>query len=640
MKNASLLIGLVVLLALFFAINIASGALFTTNRIDLTQQKLWTLSDGTRSILESMGEEDAEGNTLGEPVTLRLFYSATLAEKEAPTLDRLATRVSELLEEYVSVADGMLEVIRIDPLPFSEDEETAVEFGMRGAPLGSGEMLYFGIAGTNSLDGEETIPFMELPRENFLEYDLTKLVYSLAFPKKNRVGLLTTLPIQGSPPTQQNPRGGAPAWFFLNQLEGAFEVDLIDRAATELPADIDLLMLLHPKELEPRLLFEIDQFVLGGGKVIAFLDPHCEADREGINPQDQMSAFSANRTSDLGPLLESWGVEMAGDVVAGDKENAHRVRLPAGGDASYVVWLNLDREQVVENDPIISELKKIHMATAGILTPTPDATTTFEGLIHTGPESMRIDRMRVAMQPDPEALLDTFVSLDEELTLAARVFGPVKTAYPDGPPEAPTVEGQPPVELIAPEGGWRTEGDAQIIVIADADMLQDSWWVNISNFLGQRIAQPTADNANLLLNALDNLTGNADLSSLRSRQGFERPMTRVEDIRRASDERFREEEQQLRSELEEAERRLAELQSKKEGSVASLIITPEEREEIERFQEKRLATRKQLRDVKFKMNEEIDALGTRIRVFNFLVPALVAAAGIGLWILRTFSKGN
>lgn len=640
MKNASLMIGLVVLLALFFAINIASSALFTTSRFDLTEQKLWTLSDGSRSILESMGEEDAEGNTLGEPVTLRLFYSATLAEKEAPTLDRLATRVSELLEEYVAAADGMLEVIRIDPLPFSEDEETAVEFGMRGAPLGSGEMLYFGIAGTNSLDGQETIPFMELPRENFLEYDLTKLVYSLAFPKKNRVGLLTTLPIQGAPPTQQNPRGGAPAWFFLNQLEAAFEVETIDRAATELPADIDILMLLHPKELEPLLLFEIDQFVLGGGKVIAFLDPHCEADREGLNPQDQMSAFSANRTSDLGPLLESWGIEMASDVVAGDKANAHRVRFGAGGDVPFVVWLNLDSEQIVEGDPIISELKKIHMATAGILSPMADATTSFEGLIHTGPESMRVDRIRVAMQPDPEALLESFVPLDEELTLAARVFGPVKTAYPDGPPEAPVVEGEPPVVLFAPEGGWRTEGDAQIIVIADADMLQDSWWVNVSNFLGQRIAQPTADNANLLLNALDNLTGNADLSRLRSRQGFERPMTRVEDIRRASDERFREEEQQLRAELEEAERRLAELQSKKEGAVASLIITPEEREEIERFQEKRLETRKQLRDVKFKMNEEIDALGTRIKFFNFLVPALVAAAGIGLWILRTFSKGN
>jgi ABC-type uncharacterized transport system involved in gliding motility auxiliary subunit len=171
-------------------------------------------------------------------------------------------------------------------------------------------------------------------------------------------------------------------------------------------------------------------------------------------------------------------------------------------------------------------------------------------------------------------------------------------------------------------------------------MLRDDWWVNIANFLGQRIAQPTANNADLLLNALDNLTGNSALMSLRSRQGFERPMTRVEDIRRRTEERFREEEQRLQAELEEAERRLTELQSKKEGAVSSLIITPEEREEIERFQEKRLETRKKLRDVKYEMNAEIDALGTRIKFFNFLVPALVALAGVALWAFRSFSKGN
>lgn len=632
MKNASL-IGLPVLLALFFAINIASGTLFTSSRLDLTEQRLWTLSDGTREVLGAIEER-------GEPVTLRLFYSEQLAKEEAPGLDRYAQRVTELLQEFVSAAGGALELIRIDPVPYSEDEELAVEFGMRGAPLGSGEMLYFGVAGTNSLDDQAVIPFMELPRENYLEYDLAKLIDGLAFPDRTRVGLLTTLPIDGTPGMPQDPRSGTPPWFILSQLEEAYELERIERGATELPADIDILLLVHPKELEPRLLFEIDQFVLGGGKLIAFLDPHCETDREGLNPQDQMSAFSANRTSDLGPLLESWGVELAGDVVAADRQHAHRVRYGQGGDVPYVVWLNLDEESVASDDPIVSELSRLHLATAGVLSATPDATTTFEPLVRTGTEAMKVDRIRVAMQPDPEGLLDSFASLDEELVLAARVSGPIATAYPDGPPEASTPEGEPAPPLAAPADGWRTEGEAQLVLIADADMLRDDWWVNIANFLGQRIAQPTANNADLLLNALDNLTGNSALMSLRSRQGFERPMTRVEDIRRRTEERFREEEQRLQAELEEAERRLTELQSKKEGAVSSLIITPEEREEIERFQEKRLETRKKLRDVKYEMNAEIEALGTRIKVLNFLVPALVALAGVALWAFRTYSKAK
>ena len=227
MKKASLL-GLPVLLALFFAINIASGSLFTSSRIDLTEQQLWTLSDGTREVLGEIGET-------GEPVTLRLFYSEQLAKEEAPGLDRYAQRVTELLQEFVAASGDALELIRIDPVPYSEEEELAVEFGMRGAPLPSGEMLYFGVAGTNSLDGEATIPFMELPRENYLEYDLAKLIDGLAFPDRTRVGLLTTLPMDGSPGNPQDPRTAQPAWFILSQLEEAFELERVRTSVAPAP---------------------------------------------------------------------------------------------------------------------------------------------------------------------------------------------------------------------------------------------------------------------------------------------------------------------------------------------------------------------------------------------------------------------
>jgi ABC-type uncharacterized transport system involved in gliding motility auxiliary subunit len=333
------------------------------------------------------------------------------------------------------------------------------------------------------------------------------------------------------------------------------------------------------------------------------------------------------------------------EKIAVDKANSHRVRLPTGGEMPYIAWLSLKAEHLGAgdsgSDPVTSQLKQINLATAGILQPTPDASTSFQVLMHTGPESMQVDRIRVAMQPDPTGLMDSFVSGGEPLTLAARISGPIKTAYPEGLPEAPVAEGEaPPPILPMPSTGWRTDGEANILVIADADMLKDQWWVNIQNFFGQQIAQPTANNSDFLINSLDNLTGNSDLISLRSRQGFERPFTRVEEIREASEARFRAEEEQLEQELAEAEKRLAELQSKKEGAVSSLIITPEERAEIDKFKQKRIETRKKLRDVKYSLKKDIDALGTRIKFYNFLVPLMVALAGIAFWIYRSTAKAS
>ena len=417
MKNLSL-IGLPVLLVLFFAINLASGAIFTSTRLDLTEDKLFTLSEGTRNILGSMDDK----------VTLRYFYSSKLAKEELQFAERPAQRVREMLDEMAAASDGNLKVIEIDPVSFSEEEDQAVEFGVRGAPANSaGDMIYMAVAGTNSVDDQEVLdllPLVQGRRRQFLEYDLTKLIYNLANPVRHRVGVISNLPIEGAQPNPMNPRSGSRPWFFLTQLQAAFDVEMIQRGATLLPDDIDLLLLVHPKELAPTLLFEIDQFVLKGGKVVAFLDPHCEADTEGVNPQDQMSAFSANRTSDLGPLTDAWGFELVAEKIATDKQNAHRVRLPGSGtEMPYIAWLNLNDEHVESSDPVISELKKLHLATAGILQAKPGATTTFAPLLTTGPETMQVDRIRVAMRPDPEGVLDSFVNEDKEIVLAARVNG-------------------------------------------------------------------------------------------------------------------------------------------------------------------------------------------------------------------------
>ncbi len=634
-KNSTSLIGLAVIGVLFFAINLVSAPLFKSARLDLTEAKLFTLSEGTKNILAN----------IQDPVTLRLFYSKKLASDNPQTagLERYAKRVSELLEEYEALSGGKLKLIQIDPEPFSEEEDKAVEFGMRGIPVNtSGEKVYFGIAGTNTTDEEQTIAFIELPRENFLEYDFTKLVYNLAFPVKRKVGLITALSIDGSPANPMTGQPGTPPWFFVDQLRGAFEVETIDRAATELPEGIDLLLAVHPKELSDELLFDIDQFALGGGKLLCFLDPHCENDTEGINPQDQMSAFSANRTSDLGPLTQAWGFELVPEKLAGDRENAERVAIE-GGDAPYPIWINLPKSSFNAEDPVTADLKKIRMATPGVLRQIEGATTDFEPLIWTSDDAMQIDRMKIIMGHSPQTvqtILDEFVPLEDGLTLAARVGGPAKSAYPDGPPEPVVAEGEEaPPARIAPEDGWLTEGKVQVIVVSDADMLEDRWWVRIQNFLGQRIAQPNANNSDLVINALDNLTGNEDLISLRSREGFERPFTLVEEMRDAADERFREEEQALQAKLEEAQAKIDELQKSQDGAVSSLILSPEVRKEIEKAREDQNATRKKLRDVKHSLTKDIDRLGTRLKLLHIIVlPVGIGLLALALSVLRSNRK--
>lgn len=639
LKGTTTLTGIAVLAVLFFAINLVSNASLSGVRADLTEAKLYTLSQGTKNILRN----------IQDPVTIRLFYSKKLVSKTpgAAGLEQYAQRVTELLQEYEALSGGKLTLIQIDPEPFSEEEDKAVEFGMRGAPANTaGEKIYFGIAGTNSTDEEETIPFVELPRENFLEYDFTKLVYNLAFPVKRRVGLLTTLPINGGPGNPMTGQPGTPPWFFVDQLRGAFEVVTIERTATELPKGdeaIDLLLAVHPKGLSDQLLFEIDQFALGGGKVLAFLDPHCENDTEGINPQDQMSAFSANRTSDLGPLTAAWGAELVPEKLAADRQNAERVAIE-GGDAPYPIWISLPAEFFNTDDPVTAELKKLSFATAGILRSTEGATTSFEPLAWTSEDSMQVDRMKVVMGHSPqtvETILNEFVPLEEGLTLAARVSGQAKSAYPDGPPEPPVAEGEEaPPAPEAPEGGWLTEGEVQVILVSDADMLEDRWWVRIQNFLGQRIAQPRANNSDLVINALDNLSGNEDLISLRSREGFERPFTRVEAMRDEADARFREEEQALQAELDAAQAKIDELQSQQEGAVSTLILSPEVREEIERYREQEKETRKKLRDVKHSLTKDIEALGSRLKLLHIILfPLAVGLLAVAFSYLRSNRKG-
>lgn len=620
-KKLNSLLAVVVVAALFFGINFVFGEAVTPKRIDLTEEGLYTLSEGTENILGSLSDE----------IKLRYYFSEGVAAEAdgAQTARAYAQRVEELLERYESLSKGHITLEMKDPEPFSEIEDEAVGYGLRGARVPGGrDKLYFGLVGTNSTTGQAVIAFFDPQRESFLEHDLTKLVYSLDHTERPRVGLFSSLPIRAQPASQMNPQS-RPAWMVVDQLQQAYDVEWIERGASSLPSDLDILVLIHPQNFGDSLLYAIDQFVLGGGRLIVYYDPFCESDTDEVKPQDQMSLISADRASHLGPLPATWGVQMDPDKLAADRDNAFQVGWQGEG-VDYVAIFGLKDGQMDRSDPAVSELKEVIIHTAGVLEPTPDATTTFTPLLWTSEDSMLIDRVQIAMSPNPPGLLDAFVPLGKPLTVAARIGGPAASAYPDGAPTLTEGEDVGPLVTAHRDGAK----NISVLMIADADHLQDQMWVQVRNILGQRIAQPISDNANLLLAAIDNFSGNDDLISLRSRGLSRRPFTKVDKLQEAAEAEFRQEKQELDERLNQIQARIDELQQEKQGAVSGMIVTPEQRQAIEDARAEQLETRKKLRTVQRQLDKDIDKLELEVKAWNFALPALIALLALGVWAFR------
>ena len=636
--------GVVLALVLLFAVNILASRTLGSVRVDLTGNRLFTLSEGTRSILAS----------LEEPVTLR-FYLSQGELGRVPGIGGYADRVRALLDEYERLSGGKVRVRVIDPEPFSEEEDRAVAYGLRGVPLGLDEgSFYFGLAGTNSVDDEEVIPFFVTEREQFLEYDVTKLVHNLTRPGRKIVGLLGSLPMEGQgPPQMQAAFGGmnAPPWMVVEQMRQLFEVRSLHPKLDEIPEDVDVLMLVHPQALPAEALYAIDQFVLRGGRVIAFVDPYSEMQQEGM--AGGFGAPAGSRRSGIDELLAAWGVVLGEDVVA-DLDLALKVRMEQGGRVvtfDYPVWMNVIPDTFDHKDIVTGNLGNLGFATPGHLDSAEGATTALTPLVSTTPRAARFTTSQVAaVTTDPRDLLDEYTPAGHAYTLAARVSGKVRTAFPEGrplpdPAEEAGEEGNGPAEAAGeggaeedPKAGHLSESaeDAQIILVADADMLADRFWVVVEEFLGSRIAVPSAANGSFVINALDNLAGSGDLISVRNRGTFTRPFTRVIALRQQAERAFRAKEQELIAQLEETERRLVELEEGNRGN-DGLILTDAQRDELLGFRQERVRIRKELREVRRRLRADIEALESWIKFANVgLVPLLIGLGGLaaGLAQLR------
>ena len=638
-------------------------------RIDLTEDRLYSLSDGTRNIVSNLDQQ----------LEVMFFYSDSATE-DIPQIRSFATRVQELLREIVMASNSNLRLNVIDPEPFSEDEDLATQFGIQPVPVTQGgEEIYFGLVVTNgsgenmpfNMQVSETIPLIRPDQEEFLEYEVIKLVAKVNNPDLPVVGLITQLDIDGG---FDPVRGQATApWMVMEYIRQLYEVRRVDIAGIDannhIDDEVDILMVVHPQDLSEEILYQIDQYIMRGGAIMLFLDPNADS---MVTQSPQGTLIPAGMRSELPRLLEAWGIAFENDKVLTDNELALRVVMGQSRRPSpHLGMLGVQRNYLAQNDIITNGLETINFSSAGAIAQLEETSTIFEPLIESSTDAMLMDAALLENLADPSVLFDEFVSSQQSYVVAARVSGLLDSAFPEGRPivseeeeeseslseitsnslasedtvvEQEVVSSEVAEEEIAEaveeeviEVREHISGSgtiANIVVFADTDFLSDRMWVQVAQFLGRRIPQPFANNGDLIINALDNLSGSADLVSIRSRGRYSRPFTRVLDLQREADDRLRTEEADLLSRMAETEASLADLNQVEDGEPIGQI-TPEIQSEIDRFNGEMLETRRRLRDVQYQLTEDIERLGANLKAIDTaLIPILLTIILLVMHYLR------
>ncbi len=627
--------GLVLALVLVLALNVLAGNGLRTAQVDLTQDKLFTLSDGSRRILGS----------LAEPITLRFYFSETLANG-APQIKRYGLRVREMIEEYAAVADGMIRLEIIDPEPFTDEEDDAVRNGLQALPVSSTDNLYFGLIGTNTVDDRQVIKYFAQQKEPFLEYELTRFVYNLTDPKRPVVGLITTQQMNAdvSPMMTMGGQGPQP-WAIVPQIRETLELKQIYPTDEAIPEDVDVLLIVHPGKLSDKLLYAIDQFVLAGGRAIVAVDPFSEV-ALAFRRQPQGRGQGVEDTSELERLLNAWGVTVDNTKFVGDWRHAQQVNVGIPGKVKikrYLAWLALGPDGHNPDDVAMSDLGPINVASPGHIAKREGATTTLTPLLTSSAESMLFDVALIRLGPNPQNLLDNFKPDERRYVIGARLSGPVASAFPDGAPKPaeaePKAEGEskPETAKKAPAAKphlAKSTADINIIVFADSDFVFDQFWVRQQDFFGQKLFVATASNADMLVNALDNLAGSADLIGLRSRGKSERRFEVMSELRRRAEKKYLEREKALAENLKATQKRLNDLQGKASAGGGALL-SGQQQQEIEKARGEIQKTRRALRDVQHELNKDIDLLETELKFANIgLVPILIGFLALVLALVR------
>jgi ABC-type uncharacterized transport system involved in gliding motility auxiliary subunit len=520
-------------------------------------------------------------------------------------------------------SEGKIKLELIDPAPFSEEEDRALDFGLKGVALSDNEEFYFGLVGTNAVGDREMIPFFRPENASFLEYDLNKLIYTLARPKRAVIGLYSSLPIEGEYDFMTRKQRNS--WYIYDLMSSQFDVRSLDANFTHIGPEIDILMLVHPKQLNEASLYAIDQFILRGGKALFFVDPYAEVEVaiEQNFHQDRLS----DKSSGLEKLFEKWGVTVSRTDVLADRTHALPVRVNFDKrPVTHLTVLGFNDSNFNEDDVVTRQLTAINSVHPGFISLTPTEGLTATSLIQSSKDSdaLPVDLVKITM--DPTQMLDQFTPDNTRKTVALRLQGIFPAAFET--PLTPATDNQESQHLT------QSSTPGNIIIVADADLLQDRLWVRIQNFMGHKIPTPVANNGDFVINAIDNLGGSNALISIRGRGEYIRPFEYVNQLRKEAEGRFRETEEKLVQRLQETEQRILELE-KQRDSQSNIDMTPEQEAAIADFTQEKAQIRKQLREVRRQLDKNIEELGWWLRAINILlVPILVTLFGIAVFIIQ------
>lgn len=587
-------LNLFLLVVVFVSLVFVNNQLLSSVRLDLTENQVYSLSQGSKQVLQD----------IDEPINLYFFFSDK-ASKNMTSLRNYANRVESLLSEYETLANGKIKLNIVDPEVFSEQEDQADQFGLTAANIGAaGEAIYMGLAATNALDEHKVIAFFDPQKESFLEYEISKLIYQLSEPEPVNITLITDLAIKGG----QNPMTGQvdPPWTFLTQLEQLYNVEQLGSETITVPENTDVLLLVHPKEFSDELLFSIDQYALSGGKILVFLDAHNESDQMAM----MAGPMPEGNSSNIEPLLSAWGVKFDNENVLLDAMAGLDIRTQNGGVTRHFGFVGLTTEQLDREDVVTSNLEVINGASFGVFSLLESANSTWLPLIQSTQNADLMDVTTYAMTQDPEELAKAYQSQNKAFVLAARISGQAYSAFDKAP------EGTEQTDIIS------STDNLNVVLVGDTDMLADRFWVQQSNFFGQTIFTPFANNGDFVTNVAENLGGSDALISIRSRGTFSRSFNKVDALTVVAEQKFRDQEQILQHQLEETEQQLLQLQNQQvEGG--ALVISPEQQLAIDEFMQQKITIRKSLRDVRHQLDKDIESLGNWLKLINIALAPLV-----------------
>jgi ABC-type uncharacterized transport system involved in gliding motility auxiliary subunit len=617
-------IGVGAVLLILIAINVIAAQAKT--RIDLTAEKAYTLSPGTRAILAK----------IDTPVTIR-FYCTKNVSTMPVGLTTYAQRVDDLLQEYRQASRGKIDIQRLNPEPDSDAEDSARLDGIEGQPLskGTGERIYLGLS-VAMLDQKQAIPFLAPDRERLLEYDISRAIARVMTSEKPVIGVMSSLPVMGEMNPMMMQRGQRQhAWAFIDELKRDFTVKQIETSAEKIPDDVKVLVAIHPKGVSDATQFAMDQFLMRGGKLIAFLDPLAALDR----PPMEMGRMPAPSSSNLDKLCKAWGVTFNSNQVVADMEHVAQLRE---GPNSTVLALN---EAAVNKDDIVTaDADNLVMAFAGVFTGTPAEGISETVLIKTSPRSQLVDGQMAQFMASQIA--SNFSASGTEYPLAIRLTGKFKTAFTQGKPQtSPTPapspgQAKPPEEKPTEPGLKEAAQPTTVVLIGDSDMIQDQLAIREIQTIGQRLILPLNSNLSFAQSAVEQLAGDSNLIAVRSRASRERPFLVVQKLQAEAEASYQSKIKELENSLAETQRKVNELQRKKEGG-QQFILSPEQQQELANFRKTEANMKAQLKATRKNLRSSIDSLENRIKWLNIAaMPLVVVIVGFGLSILKRYRTAS